>query len=632
MCGIAGVYYFNKAREVTEEKLRPLIQVLKHRGPDGLGFLIDGNIGLAHCRLAIVGLGAVNNQPLRNEDGSLLLTCNGEIYNFKELKRDLEKRRHKFTSKSDNEVIVHLYEEYGLEFISRINGMFAFAIWDSKRQKLILGRDRLGIKPLYYYCDNDKLIFASEIKGILRHPAFKKELNYDFFRFYFFHNSIPAPHTPFKNILSIPPAHLLVFNKGGLTRQINYWHPVFKGDKEISEKEALNEFSRLLDDSVRHHLPNEVDAGIAMSGGIDSNILLALVSRLSKKPVKVFSCSFADDTPDKKNEISVAKNLAQYFNAEFHLFSLSPRELPEKIEKIVEALDMPICTFAIDYYLTDKVNKEVKVLFTGDGTEELFGKYWYHRLAQSMAHILEYCQLNPNKVGTEHYFLKKYCEILPQRAFQFSAIYNFLESDRKKLFQRNIANLFKGRESVSAFIFRNYFNKETKDFLNKILEADLVHFLPDHSLNVIDKLSMANAVEIRVPYLDHQLVEYVAKIPVRFKMRGGATKYLLRQLAEQVLPKKLDLASGGGVTGPPLRRWLTFHLEDYVKSVLSPSRLKKNEFINRHFVRELISEHYQLKKYPQYFRSDNIDAMPNDHTIKLWKLILFQIWWEKYFL
>jgi len=630
MCGIAGIYNLDK-KDVQESELRSIISVIRHRGPDGLGFYVKDNIGLAHCRLAIVGLTDNINQPLTNKDGSIWLICNGEIYNFEELIRELIKKGHRFKSNNDNEVVIHLYEEYGLDFVKKIDGMFAFAIWDGNKEKLILGRDRLGIKPLYYYRKNNKLIFSSEVKGILAHSEFKKEINYEFFRFYFFYNSIPAPHTPFKNTLSLPPAHLLVFDKKGLARQIKYWQPIFKVDKTITEEQAIDEFSRLLKDSVRHYLPKEVDFGIAMSGGIDSNVLLALATELSKKPIKTFSCSFIDDTEDKKNEISIAQNLAKYFGAEHHSFSLSPKELPEKIEKIVEALDMPICSFAIDYYLTEKINEKVKILFTGDGVEELLGKYWNHRLAQSMAHILEYCSLRKNIKETQNQLLKQYCQIIPQRAFQFSSVYNFLEKDRKDIFRKTKMALF-GKESISSFIFKNYFNKNTDEFLNKILEADLSHFLPDHSLNVIDKLSMANSIEIRVPYLDYKLVEYLAEVPVRFKMRAGATKYLLRRSAEHILPQGMAFGKHTGVTGPPLRRWLTFHLEDYVKSVLAPSRLKKNELINPYFVKKIISKHYQLKKYPQYFKSDNIETMFNDQTIKLWKLILFQIWWEKYLL
>jgi asparagine synthase (glutamine-hydrolysing) len=631
MCGIAGIYNFNNKR-AEEKELDSLIGVLRHRGPDNTGIFAEDNVGLAHCRLAIVGLGQGGNQPLSNEDKSIWLVCNGEIYNFKELKKELEKKKHRFCSKSDNEIILHLYEEYGLEFVKKIDGMFAFAVWDKNRQRFILGRDRLGIKPLYYYRKNNELIFASEIKGVLAYSRFKKELNYEFFRFYFFHNSIPAPHTPFKNILSLLPAHLLIIEKGKQVEQIRYWQPLFEVNREIDEQWAVNEFLRLLKNSVRDHLPREVETGIALSGGIDSNVLLALAAELSKNPLKTFSCSFFDDTEDKKNEISVAKKLARHFGADHYSFSLSPKDLPEKIEKIIESLDMPVCSFAIDYYLTEKAAGRIKVLFTGDGAEELLGKYWNHRLAQSMAHILEYYKFDGRQKKMENQLLRNYCEILPQRAFQFSSVCNFLESEKQDLFQKHIAKKFKKRQRIPDFIFKNYFRKSTSDFLNKTLEADLIHFLPDHSLNVIDKLSMANSIEIRVPYLDHRLAEFLTRIPLRLKMKSGVTKYLLRRAAEEILPPGLAFGKHGGVTGPPLRRWLTFHLENYVKSVLSPSRLGKNKFINPDFVKEIVSRHYRLKKYPQYFKTDNIDPIKDDQTIKLWKLILFQIWYEKYLL
>lgn len=628
MCGIAGIYNFNK-KAVSERETACLIKTLEHRGPDGSSILVRGNLGLAHSRLAIVGLEDGSNQPLANENRSIWLVCNGEIYNFRELKKELSGKGHKFSSNSDNEVILHLYEEYGLDFIGKLEGMFAFAIWDERSGRFILARDRLGIKPLYYSKTGGKLIFASEMKGILAHPEFKKELNADFLKFYFFHNSVPSPITPFLGVSEVLPAHLLVFNKGGPCCSIRYWRPDFTAE-EMSEKEALESFSRILKNSVYRHLPPEVSWGIAASGGVDSNVLLALAASMSKKPLKIFSCSFVDDTKDKRSEVRAVKELAARYGAEHCQITLSPRGLPEKIEKIVGALDAPVCTFAIDYYLAEKAKGNVKVLFTGDGTEELFGKYWCHRLAQSMAHILDYCVFDRDRQKFFNSLLKKYCEIVPRRAFQFSAISNFREG-QDSLFSAGFASLLETKEKTSDFMFKNYFGKKNGDFLNLVLESDLVHFLPNHSLNVIDKLSMANSVEIRVPYLDRFMVEFAAKLPLRFKMRGGVSKYLLRRLAEKLLPQNNDPAKRGGVTGPPLRRWLTFHLEDYVKSVLAPSRLKKSRIINADFAVGLVRNHYRLKNQPHYFENDNIDALFSDQTIKLWKLILFQVWWERYF-
>ncbi len=579
MCGIAGIYNY-KQGSVSFAEIRKMTDAIKHRGPDDEGTWVRNNIGLGHRRLSIIDLNERSKQPISNEDKSVWLVCNGEIYNFKELRKELEKKGHKFSSQNDNEVIIHLYEEYGIEFIKKMNGMFAIAIWDDKKQRLVIARDRLGIKPLYYYIDNQEVIFSSEIKGILAHPLFKKEINFESLHYYFFHNNIPAPKTIFKNIYTLLPAELLIFSKNyQLPQKKKYWQLIFSEDNRENEENISKHFLDLLETSVKSHMIADVPMGVALSGGIDSSVLVALLSKYANKPVKTYSFSFKDDTLIKQKDFQMAEKIAKLFKTDHHTFILKPQTLIENLSRIVESFDTPISTFAFDYYLCQKAAKDVKVIFTGDGTEELFGKYWNHRLAQSMAHVLNYLNNEKDYIYLEKEFIKEYSQITSERAWQFSELYAFKNEDRKKLYSDFLLKKTR-RYDVDNYLLECFKHTTAKNFFNKVLEIDTNNFLVNHTLTIIDRVSMINSVEIRPPFLDHRLVEYTASLPARLKSRQGITKYILKQAVKGLIPENLIDKFKSGVTGPPINKWLLFELEEYVKDILSPRNLKKHNLFS----------------------------------------------------
>jgi asparagine synthase (glutamine-hydrolysing) len=630
MCGIAGIYNY-KQGDVSCAEIKKMTRAIKHRGPDGEGVWVKDNVGLGHRRLSIVDLSEKGKQPIFNENKSIWLVCNGEIYNFKELKKELIKEGHKFGSKSDNEVIVHLYEKYGTEFVKKINGMFAIAIWDANKQRLIIARDRLGIKPLYYYISRQGVIFSSEIKGILAHPLFRKEIDFESLHYYFFHNNIPAPKTIFKNIYSVLPAELLIFSKNYQDpRKEKYWQLVFSEDNIEDESEATKHLLNLLEISIKSHMVSDVPMGVALSGGIDSSIIVALLSRYTNKPIMTYSFSFQNDTLVKKKDFEMAGNIARLFKTDHHSFVLKPQDLMRNLDKIVQSFDMPISTFAFDYYLCQKATRDVKVIFTGDGTEELFGKYWNHRLAQSMAHLLSFVNKRKDYINLEREFIKKYSQIIPQRAWQFSELFAFKKEDSQKLYSNFLLNKTR-KYDVYNYLFECFKHTTAKNFFNKVLEIDTNNFLVNHTLTIIDRVSMINSVEIRPPFLDYHLVEYVASLPARLKSRQGVTKYILKQVAKKIIPENMINKFQSGVTGPPISKWLLFEMESYVKDILAPRNLKKHNLFNKEYIFSMLKEHYRFKSIHKSHENYSFSYPEKNHTIKIWKLLIFQLWWEKYF-
>lgn len=609
-----------------------MAEAIKHRGPDGEGIWVKNNIGLGHRRLSIIDLSKKGEQPMCNEDQSVRLVCNGEIYNSGKLREELKKNGHKFKSKSDSETIVHLYEKYGTKFLEKLNGMFALAIWDGKKQRLIIARDRLGIKPLYYCVDGEKVIFSSEIKGIIAQPSFKREVDFESLHYYFFHNNIPAPKTIFKNILSVLPSEFIIFPKQGQIQKNKYWQLIFSENNIEDEKEASRHLFGLLEESVKSHMVSDVPTGVALSGGVDSSILVALLSKYSKNPVKTFSFSFENDTSVKHRDFEMAGKIARLFKTDHYTFVLRPRDLIHNLDRIVESLEMPINTFAFDYYLCREAAKKVKIIFTGDGTEELFGKYWNHRLAQSMAHVLDYLVDKVDYDYMEKRFVEKYSQIVSERSWHFSGLYSFLQNDRKNLYSSFLLKETKDY-NVYDHLFSCFNQTTAKNFLNKVLEIDTHQFLANHTLTILDRVSMINSVELRPPFLDYRLVEYVASLPARLKSKQGITKYILKQSARRIIPETLIDKFRSGVTGPPISKWLLLpDLGRYVKQVLSPKRLRKHCFLREDYVNLIIKEHDHFKAHYRMHENYYFLNSSKNHTAKIWKLLMFQLWWEKYFL
>ncbi len=629
MCGITGVYNFRNERPVSLEEIKIINEVIKHRGPDGEGVWVNGSIGLGHRRLKVIGLDDKGVQPMTNERETIYLVCNGEIYNFLELRKRLKEKGHKFKSNSDSEVILHLYEEEGTKFVEKLSGMFALALWDSLKQRLIIARDRMGIKPLYYYLYDGGIIFASEIKAILAHPVYKKEIDFEAMHYYFFYNQIPKPKTFFKNIYSVDPAELLILEKKFGLRKNKYWQLVFQPlihDEDVAAEALID----ALESSVKHHMRSDVPVAVGLSGGIDSSILTALLTKYSSRPIKTFSFSFKNDVLLKEKEFQMAQNIARVFKTNHKNLVLEPQSVTDNLEIIVHALDMPICTFAMTYYLCREVSKEAKILFTGDGAEELFGKYWNHRLAQNITNILSFIDNKKERRYYEKKFIAKYSQITSERPFQFSRLLSFREGDKKLLYTKSVFRKIR-RYNIVNYIKRLFQESNVDDFFNKVLYIDTRNFLVNHSLTVIDHSSMINSVETRHPFLDYKLVELVATFSPYLKYKGGVSKYILKKSVKGIIPDSLIGNFYSGVTGPPISKWLLFELEGYVRDVLSPSNLGKHGFFNISYVQSMLNEHYKFKSIHERHENYAFSLPRKNHTIKIWKLLIFQVWWERVF-
>jgi len=620
MCGICG--FTGKKDEVI---LKKMTDSLFHRGPDEEGFYFDDKINLGIRRLSIIDL-ETGHQPIHNEDKTIWMVFNGEIYNFQELRKDLEKIGHNFyTHHSDGEVLVHLYEEYGIDFLSKLNGMFSIALWDKKNEKLILVRDRMGVKPLFYCFIQNILIFASEIKAILLHPLCNLEADYTAISYYFTFKNIPSPFTAFKNIYSLRPAEYLIFFKGKITKhkwwKIDFSKQLYNNDEEFIKKNIIY----LLEDAVRLRMICDVPFGAYLSGGIDSSSVVSLMSRYSSKPIKTFSLGYEDELKNKEADLYYARKISKIYHTEHYEYIMSYKELINDIEDVLTAFDQPFSGTISTYFLTKLIRKHVKVALSGDGSDELFGSYLSHRLAQPMYHFkrlkakIKKNRLSPQEKllfsGFQNDFLKGLYEKSKGKDYLWrSLLYVFLDEEKEKLFSEKFKHEIKEIDTLK--IIKNHFQDLTaKDPLNRILEFEWNTQFPDQVLAFVDFLSMAHSVEIRSPFLDWRLVEFVATIPGELKIKNGIVKYILKQALVPLLPEEIINRPKEGFV-LPIFDWMTDKLKDYILSVLSKDRLHKHNLFNEEFVFDLIEDYY----------SGN-----HKNSAKIWNLVCFQVWWEKYF-
>jgi asparagine synthase (glutamine-hydrolysing) len=611
MCGLAG-YFGQGNREILEKMTR----ALKYRGPDDEGFFISDQIGLGHRRLSIIDLSQKGRQPLSNEDKTIYLIFNGEIYNFQNLKKDLIERGHKFESQTDSEVIVHQYEEDGVDCFKKFNGMFAIAIWDSQQQKLILARDRYGQKPLYWSQVNDTLVFTSELKAILLHPLIKKELNHLAVYQYFSFDYVPQPLTIFKNIHKLENSTFLVFQNNQI--KINNYYQIRIEPEEIDFHSALMGLEKLLKDAIQKRLIADVPLGIFLSGGIDSSTI-AYFAKEQKKEIKTFSIGFSESSFD---ESFYAQQVAKLLKTEHYHREFKPEDLLAIIPEVIDNLDEPFGDPSIlPTYLLSKFTRErVKVALGGDGGDELLMGYPNHQV-QKLVSLLKLYQLrlrgNYGKILerllpvsdrnlTFSYKAKRYGHSLA-----FSGLYrDFLNigsyfSDIDKLFKFEI-------KPEELFGFVNSFLKDYQDknYLDQVSLLFLKYYLEDDILFKVDRASMYNSLEVRAPFLDFQLADFVNSLPLNYKLRGLKTKYILKKLMEGRLPKKIVYRKKKGF-GVPLTAWLRKDLKKYMLENLDRSEIDKLGLINYQTVAKLIKDHLGKKA---------------DNRKVIWNLIIFQHW------
>ncbi len=628
MCGIAGKVYRQQDRPVEAEALAVMCQSLVHRGPDDAGYYLKGNVGLAMRRLSIIDLDT-GKQPIANEDRTVWTVYNGEIYNFPELKRDLEARGHRFYTRTDTEVIVHLYEEQGLDFVRSLNGMFAVALWDEKRRRLVLARDRLGIKPLFYAQLPDRLLFGSEIKAVLA-DGLKPAVNLEALSQYLSLLYIPAPHTIYREIRKLEAGHLLIWRDGEVAIR-PYWDlggvQPFDADRRQPAQVEV-ELSDLLADAVRRHLISDVPLGVFLSGGLDSSTVVALMRRAHNGPIKTFSIGFQDPSYD---ELPYARLIARRFETDHTELAVTP-DVADLAPKLAYHFDEPFADSSAipTYYLSRLTREHVTVALGGDGGDELFAGYltyqadklaeMYNRLPGFLSHgllpsLARRLPVSEGKVSFDFKARRFVDHALLEPGRRHYGWKAFFDDDLKRavLSDDVLATLNGSLDSYS--VFRRYYDEMGhRDALNRFLYADAKVYLADDILVKVDRMSMAHSLEVRVPLLDYRVVELMFSLPGDLKMPGLKLKYMLKRIARRLLPPQTLKKPKGGFN-VPMPAWLKHELRPMMLDCLSPTSIKAQGFFRAETVSRLVGDHLTGKA---------------NYSRNLWALLVFSLWYERY--
>ncbi len=620
MCGICG---FTGERDET--LLRRMSDAIAHRGPDDDGFYADGRVNLGMRRLSIIDV-ATGKQPVHNEDRTVWTVFNGEIYNFQELRADLEKRGHRFyTDHSDTETIVHLYEEYGREFVHRINGMFAIAVWDSRERTLLLYRDRMGVKPLFYAAAGRDLLFGSEIKTILLHPSYRRAMDHAAVYHYFTFKNIPAPLTAFKGISSLLPGEMLAWRDGDLSLS-RWWKVRFREDEGMDETYAASRILSLLEDATRLRMISDVPFGAYLSGGVDSSAVVAIMTRFSDRPVKTFSLGYEDELKNKEADLYYARKVSEAYKTEHHEYIMSHRELTEDIGSVVASFDQPFSGTISTFFLSKLIRQHVKVALSGDGADELFGSYLTHRVARPLRHFRGFAdRAKANALTEDEKRLLAPCDVpFLNRLYEQTGgdeariryhLSLFNDEEKRDLLTDAFRQGLPVQASSQELIRQAFSGVTATDPLNRVLEMEWNTQLPDQVLAFVDFLSMAHSIEIRSPFLDYRLVEFAATVPGRLKIRDGSVKDILKKAVGPLLPEGITTRPKEGFV-LPVFDWMTDRLKGYCGETLAPGRIERHGFFNSEVVKNLLL---------RYYTGDRGLAG------RVWNLMMFQLWWERYF-
>jgi asparagine synthase (glutamine-hydrolysing) len=629
MCGIYG--YLSSTSTIDPEILRRMGHALKHRGPDDEGEVIFDSsgvsVGLGHKRLSIIDLSPAGRQPMANEDETIWITFNGEIYNFREIRKELEGKGHRFRSSSDTEVVIHLYEDMGPKCLERLNGMFAFALWDAKQKSLFVARDRTGKKPVHYCLTGQYFIFASEIKALLQHPLVSRELDFKSLNKYLAYEYVPAPHSIFKAIQKLEPGYYLLFRDGAAVTS-QYWDIPIE-DYPISDRtepQYIDEFKELLERAVAARLAADVPVGLFVSGGLDSG-LVAAMARRAKENLECFSIGFEEASFD---ESQYAQQVARFLGIKHHLKIFRSQEMLDMVGRLPEILDEPLADPSILplFLLSRFASEHMKVVLSGDGGDELFAGYQTYQAHKLVTFydalpglVKESIKAFAFHLPVSHRYLS-----LDFRLKQFlkgvgvsSEVRFFLwrgafsNAERNELLRPDIRReLYKENayEEIYRYVRRSGLTKE----LERILYLSMKLYLQDNNLVTVDRASMANGLEVRSPLLDRDLVDFVCRLPMEYKLNGLRTKYILKKAAEEFLPRNIIYRKKKGF-GVPLAQWLAGDLREFMLDYLSEERIQRQGIFHYPYIKQLIDE--QLTKV-------------KDNREPLWTLLVFQTWYEKY--
>ena len=619
MCGICGFIEVNGGGNADKESLKDMADTIIHRGPDDEGLYSDGIASLANRRLSIIDLKS-GKQPIFNEDGNICVVFNGEIYNHAEISNDLAKKGHRFTTNTDTEVLVHLYEEYGDEIVDHLNGMFAFALWDRRHRRGIIARDRLGIKPLYYSFLNGVLIFGSEIKAILAHPHIASELDTANLNLYLALRYLPEDATIFSQIRKLPPGSFLHIDVGkGEVRSRQYWSPNLIGDEAESmpTDQIAEEIRALLKNSVEIRMMSDVPFGAFLSGGLDSSAMVGLMSQAMSAPVKTFSIGFSEES--RLDEISHARTVSNYFATEHREVDCTADKV-EMLPKLLSHFDEPFADPVIvpTYQVAELASQHVKVVLTGEGADELFGGYsrfindenvrnftklpnWLGNTAKTFARLL------PSKSMREQ--AGRFFEMgqldEARRFFQWVSAFNdqdlselFLVEDR--LGTASAVEIYKGHMAALSHAHAT----------NRMIYCDMKIRLPECMLARTDRMTMAVSLEGRTPFLDHRLVERVLGLPHHFKVRGRQEKFILKKALASVLPTSIIQRRKQGLA-VPFAQWARYGIEAPMRRILSKENIKRRGLFNPSYIGGLL---------------DNWGPHAARHSQLIWSLLCFELW------
>ena len=629
MCGIFGMV--SARTGLQEELLEKATDSIAHRGPDDSGYHREPNALLGFRRLSIIDLSG-GHQPIYNEDRSKCIIFNGEIYNFLGLREELLKRGHLFSTRSDTETILHAYEEWGEGCLERLRGMFAFAIWDSRQKSLFAARDRFGIKPLFYAEHAGRLYFASEMKAILADSRFPREMDEDALASYFTLSYIPAPLSIFKHIRKLPPGHALFWQDGRL-RLKEYWDIRFSPEEGRSERYFIDGFLGLLEEAVKMHLISEVPLGAFLSGGIDSSSIVAMMTRALTTPVNTFSIGFGGNTGGYLDERGYAQMVARRYHTRHFEHEVLPQ--PQGlIETIVRAFDEPIADDSTipSYYVCKIAREQVTVALSGLGGDEAMGGY--ERYLGFMArgayrkvpgfirtHVLEALINSLPERSDGHYTINHMKRFARSASFGPDEGYlGFLSRIGSAGGESLFADPDRFRKHTEACrgIMLGHFNSDRveggPDNLNRAFYCDVKTYLPEDILAVTDRLSMHHSLEARVPFLDHKLFEFCARIPPSLKMKWFQKKYLFKKAIEPLVPRPILTHRKQGFVGP-MAQWLKTDLKPFVAETLCRENLKRHGLLNHGKVQQIIAEHMSGREI---------------HDTLIWSMLIFQKWFDLY--
>jgi len=625
MCGICGK--FDIKEKIERSLIEDMCSSISHRGPNDQGIYLRSTIGLGNRRLSIIDLSAAGHMPMSTISQKLWITYNGEVYNFKNLRTELQKYGYYFRSNTDTEVVLNAYHKWGPDCLKRFNGMFAFAIWDEEEQRLFLARDRLGIKPLYYYFDGARIVFASEIKAILQDHTISRELNQEGIINYFTFGHSMAPRTIFKEIHKLLPGHFIICVPQGnmkLTAQIErYWAPPIPGQSEDAGKDYYIEgINYLLRESVRKRLISDVPLGVFLSGGIDSSIVTGLMSSINQSPVKTFSIGFSTGGA-AYNELDDARIVANHFATEHHEIILDEDDLTQALTTLVYHYDEPFGDAAnFPTYLLSRFTKEhVTVSLSGEGGDETFGGYRRYVVENLITRYPALTVLLSNNITRKFFFnvrkLNRWYKLAEDLKIRNNVerYANWLSIFNKEM----RSELFKGNKRIlqdfnPAEIYYQLFNKNDTCLVDSMLYTDQQTLLPDTFLEKVDKASMAVGLEVRVPFLDHELVEFAATIPAKYKVRWFGTKAILKQSFKSLLPPETLRKRKHGFT-PPVDTWFRNTLNSFVADIIFDSRARSRGLFDYDYIQQLYNWHIEGRGY---------------YHLHLWLLTIFELWCQRF--